>query len=218
MQDNGHKNMTSIFRGFSSAEVEAALRCLSAEEKCYEKGQYILEVNDPVTSIGIVSEGMIYISKYDVLGGRNIVSESRAGDLFGEALIFSGIANSMYSITAACDCKILFIKARNIVDTEQPVCRLRGKIIENLLTIISRKNISLNQKIDILSHKALRDRILCYLLTQKRMSKNKIFEVPFSRNDLADFLNVDRSALSRELSRMKKEGIIDYHKNSFQVR
>ena len=204
-----------LFKGFSLTEVPSALQCLQAFSRQYEKGECVLDVEQDLDAAGILLEGTAYIHKDSDLGTRNLVVELGPGDMFGEAAVCAGVRKSPFRVLSATFCEVLYIRMDRVVRPALPVCPFRSRLVENLLRWISQKNLDLNEKLDTLSHRSLRDRIKSYLSRQARINGSSEFAIPFSRNDLADYLNVDRSALSRELCRMKKEGLIEFEKNRF---
>ncbi|WP_101696298.1 Crp/Fnr family transcriptional regulator [Clostridium minihomine] len=206
-----------LFQNFTEEETLTALACLGAYQKHYEKGETILALGDTLKAVGIVLNGVVYTNKEDLFGTRNLVTELQNGDIFGESLLCAGLSQSLHRILAATNCVVLYIQMDQIIHPSMPICCLRGRVIENLLQIIAQKNVYLDSKLDIISNKSLRKRIISFLYVQARKNGSREFEIPFSRTDLADYLNVDRSALSRELCRMRDEGLITFTKNSFSL-
>ncbi len=206
-----------LFEGFSPGDIPLALRCLEAFRREYEKGECILDVEQEFFAVGIFLEGKAYVHREDDLGGRNLIMELRAGEIFGEAVLCAGYSKSLFRIVAASPCEVMFIRMERILNPTLPICPFRSRLVENLLKWISKKSIDLGEKLDIVSQRSLRDRIRIYLSRQARTNGSSEFSIPFSRQDLADYLNVDRSALSRELCRMKDEGMIDFRKNRFRL-
>ena len=169
--------------------------------------------------IGIVVDGMLYLNKEDENGDRYILTVLSPGNMFGEQALYPSGAETAYnySIYAAEDSEVLFLRTKSIVSNEQPICALRGKMIENLFALMINNNYSLHHKLNIVSHRTLRQRVYHYLEMQSGMTGSNSFSIPFSRTELADYLNIDRSALSRELANMKKDGLIDFTKNQFTL-
>lgn len=197
--------------------LEAMLQCLGSEEKNYVKGEIIILTGNPVSSVGILLSGEIQIIQEDYLGNRSILTELKPGHIFGETFACAGVTESPVTVLATEDSTVLFIGVSRIITTCPSSCRFHNQLIENLLKILARKNMLLNGKNQLLSQRTIRDKVLSYLSLQAEKKGNLQFEIPFTRNELADFLCVDRSALSRVLSILKTEGVIDYKKKQFKL-
>lgn len=168
--------------------------------------------------VGIILSGTAKIIKENLYADRMIIQKLSEGDMFGETYACMGLKSAEVSIEALCDTKVLAIDVERIVASCPNTCIFHRQLNMNLLKILSSKNIQLNQKLFFLSHKTIRNRIFAYLYDEANRQKSKSFEIPFNRNELSEYLCIDRSALSRELSNMKKEGQIDYHKNRFVLK
>lgn len=203
-----------LFQSFSNEEILKAVDCLGGTIEFYHKKERLYTSG----CIGIILEGIVFLSKDDISGVRFIYSELEEGEVFGEAELHGKQEDWNYEAIAASDCRILWFQVKNIIPTNQVICSIRGKIIENLFIQLLEKNHFLYEKIDIISHKSLRSRILHFLQFEAKKNNSDSFEIPFSRADFADYLKVDRSALSRELGRMEKEGILHFSKNFFQLK
>jgi CRP-like cAMP-binding protein len=157
----------------------------------------------------------VQIVKYDDDGKVNILAQFGASKLFGETFACAGIDHSPVTVIAAEKTEILFMNYRKIITTCRASCSFHAKLIENMLNLIATKNLVLNQKIDILSKRKIRDKLM-YFFDLRRGAAKK-FTIPFDREELAQYIGADRSALSNELSKMKKEGIIKFDKNTFEI-
>jgi len=209
--------MSSLFRGVTEQDLEAMLSCLGAVERKYKKNDVILLAGTKVTSVGIVVEGTAQITRDDAEGNRAILSELGRADLFAEAYVAAGAVEVPVTVIATSDCRIIWIPFSKIVGTCSSSCGFHQALIQNMMRVIAMKNIMMNEKMRILSCKTTREKLLTYLSDySERVGKNK-FKIPFSRNELADFLSVNRSAMSRELGRLKEEGYLKYHKNEFEL-
>lgn len=208
---------TAIFKGLSSDEIQIALSCLDVQNKVMKKTSMNEEHFGEF--IGIVLTGTLYLNKDDYNGDRQILTILKPGNMFGEqSLHTSGAGHAYnYSIYAAEDSEVLFLRTKSIMNNEQPICSLRGKMIENLFTLMINNNHILHHKLNIVSHRTLRQRVLHYLEMQSGITGTDTFSIPFSRTELADYLNVDRSALSRELANMKRNGLIEFTRNQFTL-
>lgn len=208
---------SSLFQGVEENDLEAMLSCLGATERKYRKNDVILLAGTKVTSVGILVEGNAQITRDDAEGNRAILSELERADLFAEAYVAAGSAEIPVTVIATTDCRIVWIPFGKIVGTCNSACGFHRTLVQNMMQVIAVKNILMNEKMRILSCKTTKEKLMTYLSDySERAGKNR-FKIPFSRNELADFLSVDRSAMSRELGRLRDEGFLNYHKNEFEL-
>lgn len=207
----------SLFEGIRPEELEAILKCLRAKKVTYSKNEFIINMGDRIDSFGIVISGTVQILKEDISGRQVILSALTAGDTFAEVFVCAGIKKSPVAVMAATEAEVVFIDYGRVVHTCNNACEFHSRLIQNMLKVLAQKNLFMNNKITYLTLKGMRQKIASYLLSQIEKTGKDRFEIPYSRAELADFLNVDRSAMSRELSRMKKEGLIDFNRNTFSV-
>ncbi|MEK3671763.1 MULTISPECIES: Crp/Fnr family transcriptional regulator [unclassified Paenibacillus] len=208
---------TVLFKGFMISEVQQALGCLQGTIKDFAKKDVIFKQEEYLVSAGIILQGNVLLCKENSSGMRFIFSELESGEIIGETALRLEQEPSGYEAVAGSACRVLFIKINKIVRPGQATCHLRSRIIENMLTLLLENNRSMYQKLDLVSHKSLRERIIHYFSLQAQKNNSPVFEIPFSRNDLADYLTVDRSALSRELQRMAQDGLIRFTRNQFEL-
>lgn len=201
-----------IFKDFSIDEIIETFSVISFYEKEYKKNDLILNENIKLEYFGIITEGKIAISNFDHFGNRNILNVFEKGVTFAEALVALEI-NIPHEVISLTNSSILWIEYKSLSKSNQ-----YSKILNNLLNIIATKNLILNKKLQILSKRTTREKILEYLSNQKKiLSPDNKIEINLNRNEMADYLALDRSNLSRELSKLKKEGIIDFEKNKFKL-
>jgi CRP-like cAMP-binding protein len=206
-----------LFQGVEDNDLEAMLSCLGATERKYRKNDVILLAGTRVTSVGILIDGSAQITRDDAEGNRAILSELEKADLFAEAYVAAGSMEVPITVIATSDCRIVWIPFNKIVGTCSNACGFHKTLVQNMMRVIAVKNIWMNEKMRILSCKTTKEKLMTYLSDySERVGKNK-FKIPFSRNELADFLSVDRSAMSRELSRLRDEGYLKYCKNEFEL-
>lgn len=205
----------NLFKNIEPDELQSLLRCLHAGQKTYRADEFILLAGDAVSSVGIVLSGGVQITKEDYDGNRMILTELSAGDLFAETFACAGIKKSPVSVLAVTECEILWIEFSHVLHTCATPCAFHSRLIFNMLQLTAQKNVMLNDRISLLSRRSIREKLLTYFTLQKQKSGSNSFRIPFSRNELADFLCADRSALSRELCKMRDEGILSFHKNHF---
>ena len=201
---------SSLFSGVSQSELICMLKCLGVIYKNFEKGEYILNVGDKIDSVGIVVSGSAEIIKEDVFGRRTIMAHLRETDYFGEVMVCAGIRTSISSVMALTDAVICYIEYSHILNRCGNSCEFHTRLISNMLGILANKSIHLSKKIDYLLLKSMREKIIAYLLDCHKRSGTLNLAIPFNRGELAEFLSVDRSALSRELGRMRDEGLISF--------
>lgn len=205
-----------LFDGIDE-NLEAMLQCLGSEEKSYDRGEIILLTGQPVPAVGVILSGEVQVIQEDYYGNRSILTELSPSHIFGEAFASAGIKESPVTVLAKTNATVMFLGIERIINTCPNSCVFHNQLIENLLKIIARKNILLSNKNQLLSRRSIQDKVLSYLSLQAEKKGNLAFEIPFTRNELADFLCVDRSALSRVLSKLQKEGVIEYDNNYFKL-
>lgn len=207
-----------LFDGISAENLSPLLVCLDCHEKKYHKGEIILLEEDQVKNVGIVREGTVLMTKEDVWGNQTILTSMGPGELFGETFAVRQIQTSYVNFAASSDCRIVFVSFDRILHTCRKSCGFHHKVIENMMELVSQKNIQLMEKIEVTSKTNLREKILTYLSIQAQKQQSNYIEVPLNRSELAGYLDSNRSAMTRELSSMKEEGILDFHKNTFVLK
>ena len=205
-----------LFRGMNPGEIASVLTCFHAHVTQYDKGALILHAGDKTTSLALVLEGSVTIQSDDFWGNRTILTMIGAGGLFAEtyALLHETLLVDAVANTRS---EILFLdisRLRAISETENT---WRAKFLSNLLTIAAKKNLTLASRSFDTAAKTIRGRVMSYLNSVALKEHARSFEIPFDRQQLADYLNVERTALSKELGKMKRDGLIDFHKNHFEV-
>lgn len=198
----------ALFAGMSPAAIEEQITVLRGQKTSVPKGSVLIREGERTERCGILLSGHLQGQQIDEDGGLSVITTLSAGMMFGEILIFSD-RPAPVTLTAVTDCRVLWLGPVDL-------SRADSRLIQNLLNIIGKEYWALHQKIRYCSIVSLRKRILAYL-SDREKSPNEPFSVPFDRNGMASYLNADRSALSRELSRMKRDGILDYHKNRFRL-
>ena len=207
----------TLFKGIKSTDLTALLSCLGAQIKHYSRGEDIICQDTVVSALGIVLTGSVQIIKDDAFGNRTLVDKLSAAEVFAEAYSYVQGQRMPVCVIADNDCDILFINYKKIVTTCTSACGFHNLLIENMLMILAAKNIGLTQKIEHLSKRTTREKLLSFLSAQAQKQGSACFTIPYNRQNLANFLCVDRSAMSNELSKMKSEGLIDYQRNTFRL-
>ena len=204
-----------LFQRISFSDFERMLGCMSAKTVFYKKDDVILLSGDTINFVGLILSGSVKIIKEDIDGRFTILAKFDVSEVFGEAFACAGISQSPVTIQAAEDSEILFIDYKKIITSCTNVCPFHSMFIENMLKLVALKNLMLNQKIDILSKRTTREKLMCYFDTERGAAKK--FTIPFNREELARYLCVDRSAMSNELCKMRDEGQIKFNRNEFEI-
>ncbi len=206
---------TKIFQGITEEELQNMFACFSCTTKKYDKGSIIYYSGDVISSIGLVLSGSVTVENNDIWGNRSILDNVGPGAIFAESYALSPGETLMVDIVANENTEILFLNTGSVLNTCGNACRCHNKLIQNLLAISSQKNLNLSRHIMHTSAKTIRGRLLSYLSYQAQKQGNYEFDIPYNRQQLADYLGLDRSALSSELSKMQRDELITYRKNHF---
>lgn len=206
-----------LFRNIKESEYENLLECIHTYEKNYETGEYIFLAGDIVSHVGILVSGSLELIKENPAGAKYILDFLEPSNLFGEGIVCTAKRISPVSVRVKTPSKILFIPYEKIIRTCQSSCSFHLQIIQNMMMILGEKNSGLNQKIELLMIKGMREKLASYLLQEHKSHGSLTFQVIPNRNELAEYLNVSRPSMSRELARMKEDGLIDYYQNTFKI-
>lgn len=209
---------SGIFSGISAEETEKMLHCLEVRPETFQKDEYILRAGDRVEAFGLVITGKVMIIQEDFWGNRNILAAVGAGHCFAETFACSPGAVLNVSVIAETNVQVLFLNVKRILTTCPSTCSHHSRMIRNLLSELAEKNLRLNEKITHLGQRSRRAKILSYLSAEAQRHGSAEFDIAFSRQQLADYLSVDRSGLSMELSRMQEEGLLEYRKKHFVLK
>ncbi|WMJ85022.1 Crp/Fnr family transcriptional regulator [Oscillospiraceae bacterium LTW-04] len=206
-----------LFAGIDLQELEAMLSCLSATVRNFKKGDYIIRSGDSVSSVALVASGSVHIQREDFWGNRTILSEIAESGLFGESYACAPGKPTPINAVAAQNCTIIFLDVRRIITTCSSVCAFHARLIQNLITVLAFKNIMLTDKIEHISQRSTREKLLSYLSEQAQAAGSSSFDIPFNRQQLADYLCVDRSAMSNALGQLRDEGVLNFNKSHFEL-
>ncbi len=207
---------TLLFKGIEEKSLLTAVSCLNAAAKKYKSGEFVFRAGEKIEQVGIVLSGKAQVIREDIDGRKTIIAALSAGELFGEAFCCAGTEEIPISVICSADSEVLLISYSKIFSPCEKACDHHLKLIKNLLETLARKNIMLQSKLEILSKRTIREKVLAFLEINGS-GKSKKTKIPFDREGMADFLCIDRTALSHELSRMKKDGLINYQKNRFEI-
>lgn len=209
---------TVLFRGMSTAETNDALNALSAREKSYRKGDVLLLAGDTTDEMGLVLEGSVTVESNDIWGNRTILSLVEPGGFFAETYAYLSNEPLLVDVTANENCRILFLRIGSIqTQSAKDTASWQKKLIYNLLTISFHKNLVLSGRSFHTAPKTVRGRLMSYLNAVSLKQGSTEFDISFKRQQLADYLNVERTALSKELGKMQKDGILLTKKNHFKL-
>lgn len=207
----------SLFSGMDAAEISAAMKALAAKETAYEKDETILSAGTVSGHMGLVLAGSVTIESNDVWGNRTILSNVEPGGTFAETYALLENEPMLVDVVANGHCRILFLRFGSLNALQQDTAPWRLKLICNLLRISSQKNLHLSGRSFHTAPKSIRGRVMSYLNSVSLQKHGTVFDIPFDRQQFADYLNVDRSALSRELGNMQSDGLIRVWKNHFEI-
>ena len=207
----------ALFCGITPQELEAMLCCLDVKTRDYTKNQTIMSEGTKALHIGIVLSGEVDIIKEDYFGNRNIVTSVGEAEMFAEAFALSGTELMPVSAVAKSDCRIMLADCKKMISTCTNSCGFHNKLIENLLLATARKNLILNRKLEILSKRTIREKLMTYLLSEAKRKGSDTFTIPFDRQSLADYIGAERSAMSAEISKMQKERLIISDRSRFTI-
>ncbi|MDD2233781.1 MAG: Crp/Fnr family transcriptional regulator [Desulfitobacteriaceae bacterium] len=209
---------SALFDNIETNDLRTMLACLKPKISKFHKNDLIAAAGEKFEKMGIMLSGEAAVIKENIAGNRMIMAILQPGDLFGEAVVFSHKSVWPATIIAQKPCYAMFLAREKILGQCNKACNWHRTIIENMLRLISDKTLMLNKQVEYLSMKSMREKISSFLIEQYEKAGDTTFILPMMRNELADFLNVSRPSMSREMGRMRDEGIIDFHKSSIQIK
>ena len=206
-----------LFFNIEDDDLLKMLGCLGARVEAFDKKYTIFAEGTAAKYIGIVLSGTAQIIQIDYFGNRNILSEIQSSEVFAEAFACAEIPSIPVTVIANKPCEIMLIECSHILHTCSNNCGFHQQLIFNLMKDLASKTIMFHQRIEVTSKRTTREKLMTYLMFQAKKANKNSFDIPFDRQELADFLEVDRSGLSAEISKLKKEGLIDTNKNHFVI-
>lgn len=207
-----------LFSGISENELAAMLSCLDTKTADFPKEAFVLHVGDKVSSIGVVLSGSVLIVQDDIWGNRNILSKVRAGQTFATAFACAPDFTLNVDVIAETNVCIMFLDINRIMNVCPSACAHHNRIIRNILGELAEKNLRFSEKLGHMGQRTTRTKVMSYLSAEAKRLGAYEFDIPFSRQQLADYLGVERSGLSSELGKMRDEGLIDFHKSHFVLK
>jgi len=208
---------SSLFAGFSTEDIQKLCTCLDAHEKSLPKDTFVFHADDEASTVYLLLSGHVHIVDEDFWGNRTIIETMHSHTLFGEAYALSSAERHLVSVVTAEDTCLLEINSQRLFETCAKTCPCHGTLIKNAARILSEKIVRLTGKLLHIARRTMREKILSYLSQCARQAQSNTFTIPYSRQQLADYLCVDRSALSHELSRLQADGVLRYRKNQFEL-
>ena len=207
-----------VFDGIGIESLSALFACLGVKRRRLEKGDALMRTGERADRIGILLSGSLSVSAYDLDGRRTIIKRIGSGEIVAAAQALSGADAMSVDVEADGDGDVLLIKTDRILSPCENACAFHSRLVRNIMRTLAVKTLELNRRIEILSHRSTQDRLMSYLRAVAQQKGTADFDVPFDRQQLADFLCVERSALSSEISRLSKLGLITSRKKHFAVR
>ena len=199
---------SNVFQGISDADCKHMMECFEARRRQYGAGQTICEYNQGSPLVGILESGSASLIRIDVYGVRTILETLSPGEMFGEALAFAGLSEDSMAVICDKDASVLFFEYSRIIHPCSNTCTHHTQLIENIFRLMAQKSMALSERVEVLSRRTIRDKLLCYFSLQASHQNNTAFELPFSISALADYISTDRSAMMREMKNMKQNGLI----------
>ncbi len=207
-----------LFKGIGHEDCRRMISCFNCEIKHFRSGSCIADYSRTSDKIGIVLSGAASMVRYDVNGVRTIAETLGEQSIFGEFFTFSGSHRSSVEIIADSDCQVLFVRREELMKRCEKACRCHSMVVENLLALMSEKAISLSEHIEVLSQRSIEDKLISFLqITEDNTPQGKAPQIPFSTTALSDYLCVNRSALQRQITKLKKEGVLTLSKRTFRL-
>ncbi len=208
---------TQLFSGTSDEDIEAMLGCLQARLCTYKKGEYVLREGERIERLMMLVKGELHIQRDDYWGNRSIISMVGVGEMFGEAYAAPESGPLMNDVLAVEDSAVIFLDIGKLLTVCPNGCKFHAMAVKNLFFAISEKNRKLVRKLGYMSRRTTREKLIAYLSEEAKRQNSGAFSIPFNRQQLADFLSVDRSAMSNELCKLRDEGLIEFEKNRFRL-
>ena len=206
-----------LFDEIEDEDLTSLLGCLGTTVRSFEKKETVIAEGYPARYIGIVLSGSVQIVSIDFFGNRNILSAVEPSELFAESFACAQTEAMPINVIAADTCEIMLIDCHRILHTCSNTCEFHRQLIFNLLKIMATKNIMFHQKIEISSKRSTREKLTTYLMFQAKKAGSNSFDIPFNRQELADYLEVDRSGLSAQISQLRREGVLKSRRNHFEL-
>lgn len=208
---------TKLFSGLGEDEIISMLSCLDARMREFKKGEYVFRQGEHIFDICVLVRGKLHIQKDDYWGNRSILGNIAVGELFGEAYLSRDSGPLLNDVEALEDSNVIFFDVNRVITTCSSACRFHSLVVQNMFFAVADKNRRLVQKLGHLSLRSTREKLISYLSEQSKLHNSSEFTIPFNRQQLADYLSVDRSAMSNELCKMRDEGLVEFDRSRFKL-
>ena len=207
-----------LFRGISEESQQAMRTCFDMREVSFRADEVIYDFGAGRNMVGVLAEGAAVIERIDQQGSRTILERLESGGVFGEMLMFENVAGDSITVVAETACRVWFMAADQVTKRCEKACTHHTQVVENMFQLVAEKATSLYERVEVLSRRSIRDRLLCYFNLCADHAKQTVFSIPFTGTALADYLCVDRSAMLREIRKLKNEGMIEMDKRQVTAR
>ncbi len=217
MNDRIFASQSALFDGIAPEDREAMFACTGYHVRNFQKGSVIAFEEERIQHIGVILAGVVDMVKEDRWGNKTLLVRMGTDEVFGETFACGEDSLSVVTFVVSEDAEVLFMPFQRMMRSCTMACAFHHRLIENMVRIIARKNRELMRKVEVVSKRSIREKLLAYLSIQAQVQDSDYLQIPMGRVELAEYLCVDRSALTRELAKMKEEGLIDYDKNCFRL-
>ena len=205
---NGLNSGSSLFYNITQEDLDQIYHCLRGRKKSFESGETITSFGKDDPTIGIMASGVARLERVNYFGECSLLDRMEKNDIFGESIVYADYEDSEISAVCEKNCEVIFVDHDRLIHPCEKACDCHMTMMENLLQIMANKSVRLSRRVEVLSNKSIRNKLMAFFALQAKDHQSDTFELPFSVSALADFICVDRSAMMREISKMKKEGII----------
>ena len=206
-----------LFDGVEREDIRSMLGCMGSRVVGFERGELIFTADGSARAIGVLLEGEARVQRDDFYGNRVIRTLLRPGDLFGETFACAGVARLPVSVEAVQSGRALLLQVERVIGTCSSACAFHNRVVLNLLRVLAEKNLQLSRKLEITSRRTTREKLMAYLAEEAHRAGGVCFTIPFDRQGLADYLGVDRSALSAEIGKLRREGVLESDRSTFRL-
>jgi CRP-like cAMP-binding protein len=207
----------ALFRGIEENNYKHLLGCLNVQIKHFKENEYLFFAGDRINKVGVVLSGSVEILKENLAGNKHIIAILESSHLFAEGIVCTANRISPVTVQAKESTMVMFIPYEKIIRSCGQSCSYHFGLIQNMMVVLGEKNIDLNWKLELLTLKGMREKLASYLVKASFENSSYTFQIPLNRTELADFLNVSRTSMCRELTRMKNDGLIDFYGRSFRI-
>lgn len=208
---------TKIFKDISEFDCQALMFCFNTKFKQFKKGESIIRQGDAIEDVVLILKGSAIVQNVDILGNISIVMRLNVGDVYGAESAYVGDDTYKDSVLASERTLVLFMNKHRLITPCQNKCKRHEMVVKSLMQMVAERNVELMDKLTHMAKKTIRDKLLSYFYYESYKQKSKYFTIPFNKTELANYLSVDRSAMSTELSKMRDEGLIDFDKNEYRI-